>query len=235
MGRPWRTRWWTPVGWTSGRRTGRSGRSGSRRWSSETGRRPGVEKGSRSDHDYGDSGGHAPARTAGGLGVPGRGRGRPDQVVGARGFSHPSSPDQGHEPASEQVLRFEASPLSGSPEPAPGRTGPHGDHQPTAIFGQLGLEGSGIPGAPAVTRIASKGASSGHPTVPSPTRSRTFSQSELIENILGLVRQLRDPFHREDLGRQGREDGRLVPASGPDLQDPVRGLELRASVMTATM
>ncbi len=43
---------------------------------------PGVEKGSRSDHDYGDSDDDAPARTVGRLGVPGGRRGRPDQVVG---------------------------------------------------------------------------------------------------------------------------------------------------------
>ncbi len=51
----WKTRWWTRVGWISGRRTGRSGRRRIRAVVRDRREEPGVEKGSRTDHDYGDA------------------------------------------------------------------------------------------------------------------------------------------------------------------------------------
>ena len=85
---------------------------------------------------------------------------------------------------------------------------------------------SGTSGPPAATRIASKGAASGHPKVPSPCRTSTLAYFSLSSARRAPVREIAMPLDAVDLAGQSAQNRRRVARSGADIEDAVAGLDL---------
>ena len=87
--------------------------------------------------------------------------------------------------------------------------------------------GCGTDGAPAVTRIASYGAYSRQPMVPSPSRSDTLLHARALNVLARLLEQRRNPLDREHLRHEMREQHRLIARARADLEHALLARELQ--------
>ena len=85
----------------------------------------------------------------------------------------------------------------------------------------------GMEGAAAATRMPSKGACSGQPSLPSPTRSLMFMYPRAASALFAAAASSGMRSMVNTSRAELRQDGGLVAASGADLQHPLPAAELQ--------